>query len=270
MALHGPRRRRVRQDVRDQVRRHRPAVRASPTVRPTPPAGTTDRRADVRRRRRDVGDRRVHDEDLRGADSGAASVPARASDKAGNVSGVHAHALRYDATAAGGDERRADPPSDANGWYNHAVPVVFGGADATSGSTPARRSPTAGRTLPRRRSPAAAATVPATSAARSASPSSTTDGACRDRRGAGRPPDHAGWFVEPIRFDVTGTDATSGLEGCPAVTNTGPDGAGSMVIAACLDRAATRRAGVRAHDYDATPPLPDQRRRGEQGTAPSR
>ena len=70
-----------------------------------------------------------------------------------------------------------------------------------------------------------------------------------------RPPDHAGWFVSPVRFDVTGTDATSGLEGCPAVTYTGPDGTGSMVTAACLDRAgnATRRAF--ALNYDATPPL---------------
>jgi large repetitive protein len=191
-----------------------------------------------------------------GPDSGAASVPGTCTDKAGNVSGVHAHALRYDATAPAVTNGEPARPPDANGWYNHAVPVVFGGADATSGvdacATITYRGPD--------------------------TPDASVSGTCGDRAGnvsgplgvslkydetgpvvtgaePERPPDHAGWFVSPVRFDVTGTDATSGLEGCPAVTYTGPDGAGSMVTAACLDRAgnATRRAF--ALNYDATPPL---------------
>ena len=67
-------------------------------------------RADLRRRRRDVGDRRLHDEDAtQGPDSAAASVPGTCTDKAGNVSGdARARApLRRDRT--GGDGRRAGP-----------------------------------------------------------------------------------------------------------------------------------------------------------------
>lgn len=66
-----------------------------------------------------------------GPDSGGASVGGTCRDVAGNV-GSGAQTLRYDATpptVSGAPERKAD----ANGWYNHAIPVAFSGSDSTSG-----------------------------------------------------------------------------------------------------------------------------------------
>jgi hypothetical protein len=66
-----------------------------------------------------------------GPDSADATVNGTCRDAAGNV-GSGAQTLRYDATApsvSGAPQRGPD----ANGWYNHSVPVAFNGSDATSG-----------------------------------------------------------------------------------------------------------------------------------------
>jgi hypothetical protein len=191
-----------------------------------------------------------------GPDSAAASVPGTCTDKAGNVSGAHAHTLRYDATAPAVTSGEPARPPDANGWYNRAVPVVFGGTDATSGVESCATTTYGG---------------PDTGEA-------SVSGTCDDRAGnvsgplgvslkydetgpvvtgaqPERPPDHAGWFVNPVRLDVTGTDETSGVEACPAVTYTGPDGSAATVAAACHDRAGNTTRRAFPLSYDATPPL---------------
>ena len=67
-----------------------------------------------------------------GPDTASGSVTGTCRDNAGNVSAPASFALKYDATAptATAAARRA---ADANGWYNHPVPVTFSGTDATSG-----------------------------------------------------------------------------------------------------------------------------------------
>jgi hypothetical protein len=54
---------------------------------------------------------------------------------------------------------------------------------------------------------------------------------------AERLPDRAGWFVEPVRFDFTGIDETSGIAECPSVEFSGPDGPNAEVLGRCRDRA---------------------------------
>jgi hypothetical protein len=69
-----------------------------------------------------------------------------------------------------------------------------------------------------------------------------------------RPPDHAGWYTHPVTFSVSGTDATSGLNGCDKVTYGGPDNGAATIVATCRD--AVGHIGSRAFPlrYDATPP----------------
>ena len=191
-----------------------------------------------------------------GPDNAAVSVPGTCRDAAGNVSGVHAHALKYDATAPTVTSAEAARPADANGWYNRAVAIAFRGTDQTSGvdacATATYRGPDS-----------AAASVPGTCADKAGNASGQLafalkfDGTGPEVTGATaeRPPDHAGWFVSPVRFDVSGSDATSGLDGCPAVTYTGPDGAGAVVSGSCRDRAGNTTSQDFPLNYDATAPL---------------
>ena len=192
-----------------------------------------------------------------GPDSSAASVAGTCTDKAGNISGARPFALKYDATAPAVRSGEAARPADANGWYNRPVSVAFGGTDQTSG-------------------------IDACTTATYGGPDSATasvSGICDDRAGnvggplgfalkydetepdvtgatAERPPDHAGWFVDPVRFDVTGSDATSGLGECPAVMYSGPDAADAAISARCRDRAGNSSSRAFPLKYDATaPPL---------------
>jgi hypothetical protein len=50
-----------------------------------------------------------------------------------------------------------------------------------------------------------------------------------------RAPDRADWFVRPVPLVFTGTDATSGLAGCTALTYEGPDGPAVPVTGTCTD-----------------------------------
>ena len=190
-----------------------------------------------------------------GPDGGAASVPGTCKDKAGNVSGASTFGLKYDGTApavTGGQPGRG---ADANGWYNHPVAITFDGADQTAG-------------------------IDACTAATYSGPDSDTAslaGTCRDRAGntssplpfglkydgtgpvvAGanpeRSPNAAGWFNRPVRFDVTGTDDTSGVADCPPVTYSSPDSAAGSVTGLCRDRAGNASSRAFGLKYDSTAP----------------
>jgi hypothetical protein len=67
-----------------------------------------------------------------GPDSSGAGVAGSCTDKAGNT-GTASFGLRYDSTPPTVNAATPDRAPDANGWYNHALKVGFGGADATSG-----------------------------------------------------------------------------------------------------------------------------------------
>jgi hypothetical protein len=70
----------------------------------------------------------------------------------------------------------------------------------------------------------------------------------------GRAADQAGWWNHPVQWVFAGSDATSGLAGCDAVTYSGPDSANGDVAGACLDVAGNSATGHAAIKYDATPP----------------
>ena len=190
-----------------------------------------------------------------GPDAAAASVTGTCTDRAGNVSGADALALKYDATAPAVTGVQAARGPDAGGWYNRAVPVTFSGTDETSGVDTCTNV-TYGEP------DSATATVP---------------GTCNDKAGnvsppgqfgfkydetapvvtgaqPERPPDHAGWFVSPVRFAFTATDATSGLDVCLPVDYAGPDGADAVLVGRCRDRAGNGGTRNFTLDYDATPP----------------
>jgi hypothetical protein len=67
-----------------------------------------------------------------GPDTGAGSISGVCTDRAGNQSATSAFGFKYDGTppqASAGPSR----PTDANGWYNHALTVGFTGSDLLSG-----------------------------------------------------------------------------------------------------------------------------------------
>jgi len=69
-----------------------------------------------------------------------------------------------------------------------------------------------------------------------------------------RPPDRAGWYVQPLTVAFSGTDATSGVASCTTAGYSGPDGPVS-VGGTCTDLAGnTSPAVAHAFSYDATPP----------------
>lgn len=75
---------------------------------------------------------------------------------------------------------------------------------------------------------------------------------------AERQPDANGWYNHPIRFQFSGEDGTSGVEGCGVVTYTGPDTATARITGSCRDRAGnTGTTTPFEFKYDTTPPKLD-------------
>jgi hypothetical protein len=69
-----------------------------------------------------------------------------------------------------------------------------------------------------------------------------------------RSPTAGGWFNRPVRFDVVGTDAMSGIADCPAVTYSGTDSPTAAFIGSCRDQAGNSASRVFGLKYDSTPP----------------
>jgi hypothetical protein len=191
-----------------------------------------------------------------GPDSGTASVPGTCTDRAGNTSTPLAFPLKYDATQPTVTSGQAARTPDANGWYDRPVSISFSGSDGTSG--------VAGCTTRSYDGPdSATASVAGTctdAAGNTSSPSSFAlkyddTGPVVTSGQAERPPDHTDWFTHPVRFDFTGTDATSGLASCPPVTYTGPDAANGAVVGVCQDQAGNSSSRDFPLKYDATAPV---------------
>ena len=189
-----------------------------------------------------------------GPDSATAAFTGTCRDRAGNTSS-RAFALKYDATLPVVTRGQAARAADAGDWYNRPVPVAFSGTDQLSGVNSCTATTYDGPD-------GDGVSVPGTCTDRAGNVSdSLAFGLKYDETDpevtgvtAARPPDHAGWFVGPVRFDVSGADATSGLAECPAVTYSGPDGADAVLTAGCLDRAGNSASRAFPLKFDATPP----------------
>ena len=67
-----------------------------------------------------------------------------------------------------------------------------------------------------------------------------------------RPPDHDGWWTDPVDFTFTASDLASGVAGCDTVTYAGPEGRGVRVAGGCRDVAGTSGEHHQLLNYDAT------------------
>jgi hypothetical protein len=163
--------------------------------------------------------------------------------------------IKRDATppvVTGGSPVRA---ADANGWYNHGVLLTFKGADQASGIAACTSTTYGGPD-------SAAASVAGTCTDNAGNVSSPLpyglkyDGTGPDVTGVNpeRSPDFSGWYNHPVGFDVTGTDALSGLADCPPVVYSGPDGRAAQVNAGCHDRAGNTSTRAFVLPYDGTAP----------------
>jgi hypothetical protein len=70
-----------------------------------------------------------------------------------------------------------------------------------------------------------------------------------------RPPDAAPFYAAPLPIAWSGTDATSGIAACTALTYAGPDGPAVAPAGSCRDRAGNVSAPLPfTFNYDTTPP----------------
>jgi hypothetical protein len=70
-----------------------------------------------------------------------------------------------------------------------------------------------------------------------------------------RGPDFNGWYNHPLGVSWHGSDATSGIASCSAVTYSGPDRASAPIGGGCTDRAGNTASAPVSINYDATAPL---------------
>jgi hypothetical protein len=195
--------------------------------------------------------------DYSGPDTGTASVTGTCTDDAGNVSASAGFGLRYDATAPVATGAQPGRGADLNGWYNHAVSIAFDGSDQTSGLEACTNTTYGGPD-------SGAASVSGSCTDKAGNPSGSlgfglkydeTDPAVTGAR-AERPPDRGDWFTRSVRFDISGSDATSGLLECPPVIYSGPDSRDAGVNGQCRDRAGNLSSRAFPLSFDANaPPL---------------
>jgi hypothetical protein len=167
--------------------------------------------------------------------------------------------IKRDATppvVTGGSPARA---ADANGWYNHDVLLTFKGTDQTSGIAGCTSTTYGGPDT-------AAASVTGSCTDNAGNSSSPLPyGLKYDATGPEimslapeRAPDVDGWYNRPVRFDVAGADALSGLSECPPVVYSGPDGRAARLDAGCSDRAGNVSTRAFVLPFDASAPVIDR------------
>ena len=142
-----------------------------------------------------------------------------------------------------------------DGWYNRAVGLTFAGSDLTSGIDSCTSTTYGGPD-------SATASVAGTCVDKAGNVSAPLSyGLKYDATAPAvassqpeRPANENGWFNRAVRFDIAGTDATSGIADCPPVTYSGPDSATAAFMASCRDRAGNSAARSFALKYDAAAP----------------
>ncbi|HYX87980.1 MAG TPA: hypothetical protein VE753_01290, partial [Gaiellaceae bacterium] len=175
----------------------------------------------------------------------------------GGTTGVTTKTIKIDADAPTGVTASPSRPTDANGWYNHALTISWSGSDATSGidsctsalgySGPDSNSASVSGTCIDKAGNSSApvafglkydATKPAVSAA---SPS--------------RQPDQNGWYNHTLIITWSGSDATSGIDSCTSLGYSGPDSGSASVSGTCTDKAGNTSAQLSfAFKYDSSAP----------------
>jgi hypothetical protein len=189
-----------------------------------------------------------------GPDAVLAVVSGTCSDKAGNET-TASLGVKYDATPPTAQGVPSRQPN-ANGWFNAAFGVSYQGTDPTSGiatctaqnySGPDSASGSLSGTC---RDAAGNDSAPAAFAFKYDATAPTVDSAAPVRA-----PDRAGWYNRAVSFGFQGTDATSGIGSCPAVTYGGPDAAAASIVGACLDRAGNRTTRAFPLKYDGSGPV---------------
>jgi hypothetical protein len=145
--------------------------------------------------------------------------------------------------------------ADVNGWYNKAVGISFRGSDQTSGidfctSTTYGGPDSASASVTGRcYDNAGNQSSPLGYGLRYDQTAPVLTGASPERA-----PNAGGWFNRPVRFDIQGGDATSGIADCPSVTYGGPDSAAASFSGSCRDHAGNLASRIFSLKYDATPP----------------
>jgi hypothetical protein len=183
---------------------------------------------------------------------GSHSFEVRAKDAAGNLSAPATWTWTVDLTAPGGVIGTTDRAPDANGWYNHAVTIVFTSTDPTATCTtalyagPDDESATVGG---RCTDPAGNYTDATVTLKFDASAPTNVSGAP-----TGTPIN--GWYGSPVVVAFTGSDATSGIQTCTTTVYGGPDGTGASAEGTCTDDAGNTSppAFSSTFKYDGTPP----------------
>ena len=189
-----------------------------------------------------------------GPESAAGSVVGRCTDKAGNAAD-RGFPLRYDATAPNATGSQATREPGTGGWYNAPVGVTFSGTDGLSGVDTCATATYSGPDD-------AAASLPGTCTDKAGNVSAARGHALKYDATAptvtAADPERAangnGWYNRAVAYTVRGTDATSGLAGCPGTSYSGPDDATASVLGRCTDNAGNSAGREFALKYDATAP----------------
>ena len=143
-------------------------------------------------------------------------------------------------------------PADCFAWHTSNVTVSWAspppGVTASGCGSVTVTSDTAGQAVSCTWSNAEGSKTTTANVRRDATPPRVTGSAERQ-------PDANGWYNHPIRFQFSGEDGTSGVEGCGVVTYTGPDTATARITGSCRDQAGnTGTTGLIEFKYDTKPP----------------
>lgn len=144
-------------------------------------------------------------------------------------------------------------PLGDDGWYVGPVTIAWSVGGATDSSCPAVETLRDDTTGVRRACTASNADASITAETKVIKIDHTSPVAVAGA--ATRAPDHPPFYVAPVAIGFTGTDATSGLGTCTALTYAGPDAPSAIVPGTCRDRAGNTSAPATfALTYDATAP----------------
>lgn len=190
-----------------------------------------------------------------GPDTAGTTITGSCSDNAGNT-GNGSYALKFDDTAPTVSSANFSRGPDANGWYNHALGIAFGGSD--NGPSGIASCTSLNYSGPDTGSATATGTC-TDNAGNVSGPLTTTfkyDGSGPSVSGQpSRPPDSGNWYNHPLTVAFVGNDGSgSGVASCSSVSYSGPDGGGISLGGSCTDKAGNSGSTGFGLNYDSTPP----------------